>query len=327
MKTGNKGGVFILQYLIQRLQMDNWVIGFDGQWIVARQEEKGILISTLKKGSALEPLSEDLFNGPKVNWEAFIFCPEGLYSNDLKQPALKGIQAWYVDLQTGSIFPAPATNNRETLNILLSYLQTRGTSPAGISPTYQGASGRNRGLTKPILTYSLIVINLFVFLLLTLAGGSTNTYVLITFGAKVNELISAGEVWRLFTSMFLHIGIIHLAFNSFALYALGPLVEEIAGRWRFLLIYISSGLMGSLASFYFTDAISAGASGAIFGLLGSLVAYSRKNPALWKSGFGKNLVIIIMLNLSLGILQPGIDNFAHLGGLFCGLILGFITMK
>ncbi|NMA69772.1 MAG: rhomboid family intramembrane serine protease [Desulfitobacterium sp.] len=324
----NKGGVLILQYLIQRLQMDNWEISYDAQWVIARREQKGILISTLIKGNFLHPLREDLFGDSKIQWEAFVFCPEGLFSNDLKQPALRGVQAWYIDLQTGLIFPAPATTNRENLNILLSYLQTRESGQSStLAMAYPKSSMRQRGLTKPILTYSLMAINFFVFLLLTLDGGSTNTYVLVKYGAKVNELIRAGEVWRLLTSMFLHIGIIHLAFNSFALYALGPLVEELAGRWRFILIYISSGIMGSLASFYFTNAISAGASGAIFGLLGALVAYSRKNPALWKSGFGKNLVVIIVLNLSLGIMQPGIDNFAHLGGLFCGFILGFISMK
>lgn len=324
----NKGGVTILQYVIQGLQQDHWSIGNNSQWIIARKGDRGILITTLKKGSTLEPMADNFFRDNSIHWEAFVFCPEGLSSYDLKQSATKGIQAWYIDLQTGSIFPSPATNNRETLNILLSYIQppTRDPYefPQGAS---QGSGVGKRVFFRPILTYVIIIINLVVFGLLTLAGGSTNTSVLVFFGAKVNELIRAGEVWRLFTSMFLHIGIIHLAFNSFALYALGPLVEQIAGRWRFLLIYISSGLLGSLASFYFTDAISAGASGAIFGLLGALVAHSRKNPTLWKSGFGKNLVIIILLNLSLGIMQPGIDNFAHLGGLFCGLILGFISMK
>jgi len=174
---------------------------------------------------------------------------------------------------------------------------------------------------RPYLTYVLIILNLIVFSLMTLAGGSTQTSVLIKFGAKVNELILQGEVWRFFTSMFLHIGLLHLTFNLYALWALGPITEDLLGRSRYLIVYILSGISGSVASFFFSNAISAGASGAIFGLLGALVSYSRKSPGLWKSGFGKNLVIIILINLCLGFFQSGIDIYAHIGGLICGLIL------
>jgi rhomboid protease GluP len=159
---------------------------------------------------------------------------------------------------------------------------------------------------------------------MTLAGGSTKTRNLILFGAKINELILQGQVWRLFTSMFIHIGFVHLAFNLYAFWILGSFSEERLGRVRFLIIYLLSGLGGSIASFLFTDAISAGASGAIFGILGALVPYAWKQPQLWKSGFGKNLIIIIVINLILGVLQPQIDIYAHLGGMIIGLILGFL---
>lgn len=159
---------------------------------------------------------------------------------------------------------------------------------------------------------------------MTLAGGSTQKEVLIHFGAKVNELIVQGEYWRFFTSMFLHIGILHLAFNLYALWAIGPMLEQQIGRFRYITIYFFSGITGSIASFFFTNALSAGASGAIFGLLGALVSYTRKDSKLWRSGFGKNLVIIIGINLSLGFFEPSIDIYAHIGGLICGLILGRI---
>ena len=151
--------------------------------------------------------------------------------------------------------------------------------------------------------------------------------VLIQFGAKVNTLIQAGEVWRLFASTFIHIGIIHLIFNLYALWALGPLTEESLGHRKFLLIYILSGLGGSIASFVFSTALSAGASGAIFGLLGALLYYSYKRPALWKSGLGMNLVLVILVNLGFGLVQPGIDNFAHLGGLITGTISCVLLSK
>lgn len=174
------------------------------------------------------------------------------------------------------------------------------------------------------VTIILSAIMVIVFILMTLAGGSTKTQNLILFGAKVNELILQGEYWRLMTSMFIHIGFLHLAFNLYALWILGSFCEEHFGRWRFLIVYFLSGLAGSLASFIFTDAISAGASGAIFGILGALVSYAWKKPKLWRSGFGKNLIVIIVINLILGVLQPQIDIYAHVGGMLIGLILGFL---
>jgi rhomboid protease GluP len=111
------------------------------------------------------------------------------------------------------------------------------------------------------------------------------------------------------------------------LWALGPLTEESLGHRKFLLIYILSGLGGSIASFVFSTALSAGASGAIFGLLGALLYYSYKRPALWKSGLGMNLVVVILVNLGFGLVQPGIDNFAHLGGLITGTVSCVLLSK
>ena len=105
-------------------------------------------------------------------------------------------------------------------------------------------------------------------------GSSRNPYLLILFGAKYNPLILEGEWWRLITPMFLHIGLIHLVMNSFALYYLGTAVERIYGRYRFLFIYLFAGFAGTLASFLFSpDSISAGASGGIFGLFGALLFF------------------------------------------------------
>jgi len=260
------------------------------------------------------------------HWEAIILCPEGLSSQDLTQSSLKGIQAWFIDLQTGSIFASPATAKREHLNRVLSYLESdsQGSSVGDSSEVIRSKGAQRR----PYLTYTLIAINLIVFALMTLAGGSTRTGVLILFGAKVNSLIIQGEYWRLFTSMFLHIGFLHLAFNLYALWALGPIAEELLGRIRYITVYILSGILGSVASFLFTDAISAGASGAIFGILGALVVYSRRKPFLWKSGFGKSLAVVILINLSLGFFQTGIDVYAHMGGLVSGMLLTWIfSMK
>ena len=182
-------------------------------------------------------------------------------------------------------------------------------------------------LTQPRVTYVVLAVNVLVWLAMTAAGGSTSPAVLVRFGAKANALIAQGEVWRLLTSIFLHIGAVHLFFNSYALYVLGIEVERIYGSLRFLIIYLLAGMYGSLVSFAFGPNLSAGASGAIFGLLGVMVAYYRRHHET----FGErgrqrllNLLAVAGFNLVLGFTVPGIDNLAHLGGLISGAALGWL---
>lgn len=182
-------------------------------------------------------------------------------------------------------------------------------------------------MARPRLTYGLLAINVLVWLAMTAAGGSTNTEVLLRFGAKANSLIADGQVWRLLTSMFLHIGLMHLFFNSYALLVFGIEVERLYGSTRFLAIYLLAGLWGSLVSFAVGPDLSAGASGAIFGLLGTMVAFFRRH----REAFGRwgrqrlfNLLGVAGFNLVLGFTVPGIDNLAHLGGLLSGAALGWL---
>jgi rhomboid protease GluP len=181
-------------------------------------------------------------------------------------------------------------------------------------------------LYRPIVTWILVGIILTVFAVETIAGGSTETDVLVRLGAKVSPLIATGEYWRLFTAMFLHIGLMHLFFNGYALIAIGTELERIVGWGRFLTIYLLSGLFGNLASYAFSPNLAAGASGAIFGLIGALAAFfvlHREQLGTWGQRRLINIVILIAVNLFLGFTQPGIDNLAHLGGLLCGFGLGF----
>lgn len=181
---------------------------------------------------------------------------------------------------------------------------------------------------RVIVTWLIIALNLSVWLLMELNGGSENGDTLIAFGAKVNELISSGEVWRLFTAMFLHIGIFHLAINAYSLYNVGALLERFIGSFRFAVVYVLSGLCGSLASYVFSPhAISAGASGAIFGLLGALGVFFFLHRRLFGSTAHRilvNIVVVALINLSLGLKLSGIDNFAHMGGLLGGIVVGAI---
>jgi rhomboid protease GluP len=180
---------------------------------------------------------------------------------------------------------------------------------------------------QPRVTYVLLAINVLVFLAMTVAGGSTNTAVLIRFGAKANALIAQGQVWRLLTSIFLHIGPMHLFFNSYALFIFGVEVERIYGSARFVIIYLLAGLYGSLVSFALGPNLSAGASGAIFGLLGVMVAYFRRHHETFGERGRQRLLSLLGVagfNLVLGFTVPGIDNLAHLGGLVSGTILGWL---
>jgi rhomboid protease GluP len=184
----------------------------------------------------------------------------------------------------------------------------------------------NLPVHKPVVTWILLAIIILVFGLQTLAGGSTETEVLVRLGAKANWRIAAGEYWRLFTAMFLHIGVIHLAFNGYALFAIGTELERLIGWQRYLAIYILAGLIGNLASYAFSFSLAAGASGAIFGLIGALAAYflmHRKELGSWGQRRLINIGILIAINLFLGFTQPGIDNMAHMGGLVTGLGLGW----
>ncbi len=154
-----------------------------------------------------------------------------------------------------------------------------------------------------------------------------NADVLIAYGAKYNDAIMAGQYWRFITPIFLHANILHVSLNMLNFFILGIFIERLFGHVRFLLIYLVTGVISVIASFYFAPQdVSVGASGAIFGLVGAysifiLVhrrAFSRGGiPAIaW-------LIVIIALNLGVGLVIPNVDNYAHLGGLVSGCILGW----
>lgn len=178
---------------------------------------------------------------------------------------------------------------------------------------------------KPFYTYIFMAIQVIVFLLMEAAGGSTESSVLIEFGAKVNSLILAGDWWRLLTPIFLHIGLLHLVMNTLALYYLGITVERIFGNSRFLFIYLFAGFSGALASLLFSPNLSAGASGAIFGCFGALLYFGTAFPNLFFRTMGTNILIVIGINLVFGFSMSGIDNAGHIGGLFGGFLAAAIV--
>ena len=197
----------------------------------------------------------------------------------------------------------------------------------------QGEHDVRRGLRipgadrTPYVTWVLLAANIIVWLAMSVSGGSQDPDVLLDFGAMYGPFIADGEYWRLFTAMFLHVGLTHLLFNGFGLLIFGQLVERIYGPYRFIAIYVLAGLTGSVASYLFnTDVIGAGASGALFGILGALGAFFAARRDLLGEVGQQNLIGIAVLagiNLVFGFSTSGIDNFAHMGGLVGGVVLGY----
>ena len=176
---------------------------------------------------------------------------------------------------------------------------------------------------KPIVTYSLIFICLLVFILMYVLGnGSTDNYTLLVFGANVDTLTKNGDYYRLFTSMFLHIGILHLLCNMYSLYIIGKEVENVFGKVKYLIIYLLSGIAGSILSLAFNhNTICAGASGAIFGLLGALLYFGYYYRTYLGATLTRSIIPVIVLNLIIGFTSSGIDNAAHIGGLVGGILI------
>lgn len=176
---------------------------------------------------------------------------------------------------------------------------------------------------KPIITYSIIFICVLVFILMYVLGnGSTDNYTLLLFGANLDALTKNGDYYRLLTSMFLHIGIMHLLCNMYSLYIIGKEVENVFGKWKYLVIYILSGIAGSILSLAFNhNTICAGASGAIFGLLGALLYFGYYYRPYLGATLTRTIIPVIAINLIIGFLDSGIDNSAHIGGLVGGLLV------
>ena len=190
------------------------------------------------------------------------------------------------------------------------------------------------------ITTALLIINIAVFVVEVALGGSGSLFngpsadKLIQLGAMVPPFIARTalpqhyQFWRLITAMFLHIGLIHLAFNMYALYLFGYLIEGAFGKPRYIAIYFVAGFLGNVTSFAFGDAIAvgAGASGAIFGLLGAWIAYNyrRRDSALAEANLRWALMLII-LNTVIALGFHSIDWRAHLGGLVAGIAAGWLV--
>lgn len=180
------------------------------------------------------------------------------------------------------------------------------------------------------VTLILVIINVVIFIIMEMAGDTTNVYYMYEHGAMyMPAIIRDGEYYRLFTAMFLHFGVEHLAGNMMALIFIGDNVEKALGKVKYVLLYILTGIFASMSSVFvnvLTDcyAVAAGASGAVFGVIGALVHIKWVDKGRFGGFDRRRLIFAVVYMLFTGFTSSGVDNAAHVGGLAAGLILGII---
>jgi rhomboid protease GluP len=184
-----------------------------------------------------------------------------------------------------------------------------------------------RPVWQPRVTQVILVLTVVVYIVQYLTQYLTGVDYPAALGLKANDLIIQGQVWRLFTPMLLHGSILHIGFNMYALYVIGPGLERYYGRGRYLLLYILGGFAGNVISFLISPQPSLGASTAIFGLLGAEAVFLYQNRQLFGPAAKRsltNVIVIAVLNLAIS-LSPGIDLWGHVGGLMGGLLFAWFA--
>lgn len=171
----------------------------------------------------------------------------------------------------------------------------------------------------PYITYIFIFINILFYVLSIISNSFYNSMVL-----NPSKILN-GEYYRLLSCIFMHGGIIHLLCNMYCLYVIGPQVESFFGKIKYIVIYLLSGIIGSLMSLTITNSISLGASGAIFGLLGSILYFGYHYRVYLSQAIKSQIIPIIVLNLFLGFMLNGVDNAAHIGGLIGGVLVSMMA--
>lgn len=178
---------------------------------------------------------------------------------------------------------------------------------------------------------TLVAVNILVFLVLSLLGDTEDAAFMAEHGACFAPYVTVnGEYYRLFTCMFLHFGLEHLLYNMLVLIYLGDALERAVGKLRYLVIYLGGGLAGNVLSVWMETrkesyAVSAGASGAIFAVVGALVYIVVRNKGDLEEFSGRRLILMAVLSIIQGVTAQGVDVSAHVGGFVAGAVLAFLV--
>lgn len=226
-------------------------------------------------------------------------------------------------------------NNKYLLEIFPDIVEKTGHKEKGMELLFKITDDINKSNVKknakldklfskktPYITYIIMGICFIMFLI---TGMGNDTGVLIEYGANLDVLVKNGEYYRLLTSMFLHSGLLHLFFNMYALYIIGPQVESFFGKTKYLIIYLLSGISGSLLSVAFNvNTVSVGASGAIFGLFGALLYFGYNYRGYLGNVIKSQILPVVIINLIFGFVSTGVDVAGHIGGLIGGIIVSSV---
>ena len=226
-------------------------------------------------------------------------------------------------------------NNKYLLEIFPDIVEKTGHKEKGMELLFKITDDINKSNVKknakldklfskktPYITYIIMGICFIMFLI---TGMGNDTGVLIKYGANLDVLVKNGEYYRLLTSMFLPSGLLHLFFNMYALYIIGPQVESFFGKTKYLIIYLLSGISGSLLSVAFNvNTVSVGASGAIFGLFGALLYFGYNYRGYLGNVIKSQILPVVIINLIFGFISTGVDVAGHIGGLIGGIIVSSV---
>lgn len=185
-------------------------------------------------------------------------------------------------------------------------------------------------IRKEPATMALILINVLVFIAVEFTGTSQDAWHVLEYGAAYTPyIIQNGEVYRLFASMFLHFGIEHLVNNMLVLFVLGSRLERVIGKIRFLLIYLLGGIAGNVVSLFLElkmqeFSVSAGASGAVFAVMGAMIYIVIRNKGWLGDLSMRQILVMAAFSLYFGFTSSGVDNAAHIGGLLAGFVLAVL---
>ncbi|PRR77144.1 Rhomboid protease GluP [Clostridium liquoris] len=319
------------------LELNNSYNGIVSPWVMIRQEGDGRCRGVIfcneeyenKNDYYIKLAINNYNNAPNLILTKIVFTDNKektnmIIENIIHEPSPNNLHMGeyiFLDADFNKILYYTSTSGSEELVNIISYF---------INEVAGKKESTVRKKDIPSLTYVIIGINVFMYLITAVLSGNimeSNINVLIFLGAKVNQLIAKGEYYRLITCAFLHGGIVHLGLNMYSLYALGPLIEKVYGKWKYGLIYFISCITSSLLSYFLSDSISIGASGAIFGLLGACLVIALKLKDQVGKSFVSNIISVIFVNLLIGFSVANVDNFGHLGGLIGGTIIGALIWE
>lgn len=187
---------------------------------------------------------------------------------------------------------------------------------------------KNYSNSSPV-TFAFLSIMIIYFIVMTLNGGTTNSETLVKFGAFFPPFVSEfNQYYRFVTSIFIHIGIAHIAFNGYALYIFGTQIERVMGSFKYTLFFLLAGIGGNIVTYIFSyNSISAGASGSLFGIFGAFLYLIQHHKNMITPEGRRSILSLLGINLVYTLLVPNISITAHFGGLIIGYLISYIFIK